>query len=52
MDRREREELPHTEPWLVFDEMVDRAKFATGTTNDVDKPDEGIIDLLEDEGNG
>lgn len=43
----ESEERPHTERLLMFDETED-----TGTTNDVEKLDEGIMALVGNEGNG
>lgn len=52
MDRRECEERLRTERQLVFDETEDSPKFASGATDVMDKPDEGLFDLLEEKANG
>lgn len=48
-DWDKREELC-TERCLLCDETEERPESATGTTNDVDKPDGDIVDLVADDG--
>lgn len=49
---REPELRSPTEWWLVFDETENSPQYVSGTTNCLDKQEEGIITLVDEEGNG